>query len=204
MAGAHEHWQTVFATRAESEVSWYQPRLETSLRLITDAAADRTSGIIDIGGGTSTLVDSLLDLGYSDLTVLDISEAALERARARLGGRASEVDWIAADVTRWIPARQWQVWHDRAAFHFLTDIERQDAYIAALKRATAPGASVIIATFALDGPERCSGLPVQRYGPETLAARLGPDFTLVSGRPEPHVTPKGAIQRFSYGLLKRH
>ncbi len=203
MTDAHEHWQEVFATKAESEVSWYQPRLETSLALIAAAAPRPSAGIIDIGGGAATLTDSLLDLGYSDITVLDISEAALARSRARLATRASKVTWIAADVTRWMPQRTWDLWHDRAAFHFLTDGARQDAYIAALTRATAPGAAVIIATFALDGPERCSGLPVQRYSPETLSGRLGADFTLVSGRREEHITPKGAVQRFSYALLKR-
>ncbi len=203
MTGTREHWQEVFTTKEETAVSWYQPRLETSLALIATAAADRAAGIIDIGGGSSTLTDSLLDLGYSDLAVLDISEAALERTQARLGSRASRVDWITADVTHWTPQRQWQVWHDRAAFHFLTDVDRQDAYIAALTQATAPGAVVIIATFALDGPERCSGLPVQRYSPETLAARLGHRFWLVSGKPEAHTTPKGAVQRFSYAVLTR-
>jgi SAM-dependent methyltransferase len=203
MNGGEEHWQTVFTTKAENEVSWYQPQPTVSLEMIAVAAPDKTSAIVDIGGGASTLADALIDRGYSDITVLDISEAALARSRARLGDRASTVDWVVADVTAWTPKRQWQVWHDRAAFHFLTDTERQDAYIAALTRATAPGAAAIIATFALDGPERCSGLPVQRYSPQTLADRLRADFELVSGAAENHITPAGAVQRFSYTLLRR-
>jgi len=203
MSEAHDHWQRVFTTKADAEVSWHQPRPEVSLDLITAAAPDRRAVIIDIGGGTSTLTDHLLAAGYHDLTVLDISEAALERSRERLGGKAGQVAWIAADITEWTPERRWDVWHDRAAFHFLTDTARQDAYIRALTEATAPNAIVIIATFALDGPERCSGLPVQRYSPATLAARLGPDFALVSGRREDHVTPAGATQRFSYVVLQR-
>lgn len=203
MSQAHDHWQRVFTTKAEAEVSWYQPRPDVSLDLITAAAPDRAAAIIDVGGGTSTLTEHLLAAGYHDLTVLDISEAALARSRERLGDNAGKVAWIAADITEWTPERRWDVWHDRAAFHFLTDTARQDAYIRALTEATAPNAIVIIATFALDGPERCSGLPVQRYSPTTLAARLGPDFALVEGRTEDHVTPGGAVQRFSYTTLRR-
>jgi SAM-dependent methyltransferase len=204
MTDAHDHWQSVYATKAETEVSWYQPLPHLSLKLITAAAPDKAEGIIDIGGGASTLVGELLARGHDDVTVLDISEAALARSRDLLGDGAARVRWIAADITQWTPDRQWDVWHDRATFHFLTDAARQDAYIAALTHATPSGAAVIIATFALDGPEKCSGLPVQRYSPETLARRLGPDFMLVSGTPEAHVTPKGATQRFSYALLRRH
>ncbi len=203
MSEAHDHWQRVFTTKTDAEVSWYQPRPRLSLELIAAAAPSRITGVIDVGGGTSTLVADLLAAGYGDLTVLDISEAALARSRARLGGDADKVVWIAADVTRWSPERRWGVWHDRAAFHFLTDAERQDAYIKAMTEATAPNATVIVATFALDGPERCSGLPVQRYSPATLAARFGPEFTLISGRSEDHVTPTGAVQRFSYAVFRR-
>ena len=182
MSQAHDHWQRVFTTKADDEVSWYQPRPDVSLELITAAAPDRDVAIIDVGGGTSTLTDRLLAAGYHDLAVLDISEAALARARERLGAAASKVDWIAADITEWTPDRRCDVWHDRAAFHFLTDAGRQDAYIRALTETTTPNATVIIATFAIDGPERCSGLPVQRYSPATLATRLGREFTLVEGR----------------------
>ncbi len=203
MSEAHDHWQRVFTTKADAEVSWYQPRPDVSLDLITAAAPDRAAAIIDIGGGTSTLADHLLAAGYRDLTVLDISEAALTRGRQRLGAAADKVRWIATDIAEWTPDRRWDVWHDRAAFHFLTDTARQDAYVRVMTEATAPSAVVIIATFALDGPERCSGLPVQRYSPATLAARLGPDFILVEGRGEDHVTPAGAVQRFSYAMLRR-
>jgi SAM-dependent methyltransferase len=203
MTGARQHWQTVYTTKAATDVSWYQPVPHLSLELIALAAPDRTAGIIDVGGGTSALAGKLLSRGYDDVTVLDVSEAALARARERLDDEAHRVQWIVADVTQWAPNRRWNVWHDRAAFHFLTDTNGQDAYVSTLTRATAPGAAVIIATFALDGPEKCSGLPVQRYSPETLAARLGPDFALVSGTAESHVTPKGATQRFSYAVLRR-
>jgi SAM-dependent methyltransferase len=203
MSQAHDHWQGVFTTKTDAEVSWYQPRPDVSLDLMTAAAPDRDAAIIDVGGGTSTLTDHLLAAGYHDLTVLDISEAALARARQRLGAEADKVAWIAADITRWAPDRRWDIWHDRAAFHFLTDTAGQDAYIRAMTEATAPQAVVIIATFALDGPERCSGLPVQRYSPTTLAARLGPEFVLLEGRTEDHVTPAGAVQRFSYAVFRR-
>lgn len=203
MSGAREHWEGVYRSRAEGEVSWFQARPEPSLALVKEAAPDFAAPIIDVGGGASRLADELLAAGYTDLTVLDISEAALARTRARLGAKAVRVQFIAADITLWSPARQWCVWHDRAAFHFLTDRKGQDAYIRALTQATAPGATIIIATFALDGPERCSGLPVQRYSAETLAARLGPGFRLERQEPELHATPRGASQSFLYCVFTR-
>jgi hypothetical protein len=202
-AALHDHWQRVFTNRPETEVSWYQPHLRRSLNLILTAAPDRSTPIIDIGGGASTLAEDLLGTGYTDVTVLDISEAALTCVQARMGIGAGEIHLIAADVTTWSPARRFGVWHDRAAFHFLVEPERQAAYVATLLAATAPGAAIIIATFALDGPEKCSGLPVQRYSPETLAARLGPDFAPVLAQPEEHRTPAGALQRFSWAVLRR-
>jgi hypothetical protein len=171
MADRQKHWDDTYSAKPENQVSWFQVTPERSLELITAAAPDHTAPIIDIGGGASRLADRLLSVGYSDITVLDIAESGLARSKARLGAQADKISWIVTDVTAWQPPRQWQIWHDRAVFHFLTEAEAQDAYVAALRRGTATGSSVIMATFALNGPERCSGLPVQRYSPETLAKR---------------------------------
>jgi hypothetical protein len=203
MIGARAHWNTTYTNKTDTQVSWYQPNPERSLALIRSAVSSRSAGIIDVGGGTSRLVDSLLADGYSDLTVLDVSEVALDRSKARLGEAAGKVTWITADVTQWRPQRTWGVWHDRAVLHFLTDRAAQDAYIAALKRGTATGSAVIMATFALSGPERCSGLPVQRYSPQTLAERFGPDFTLYAEAAETHPTPFGTTQEFCYAAFRR-
>jgi SAM-dependent methyltransferase len=203
MAQAQEHWNRAYSTKAENEVSWFQRRPEKSLALIEAAAPDRSVPIIDVGGGASTLVDELVRAGYADVSVLDISEAALACSKGRLGAKAEGVSWIVADITSWRPERTWGVWHDRAAFHFLTDTARQSGYIEALKKATVPGSVCIIATFALDGPERCSGLPVQRYSAATLAARLGTQFELAAEEAERHVTPGGAVQSFVYSVFKR-
>lgn len=198
-----EHWDEVYRTKGEAEVSWYQPRPERSLALITSLLPNPAAPILDVGGGASRLVDELLAAGYADLTVLDVSAAALRRTQERLGAKASQVQWIAADITTWQPAQVWQLWHDRAVFHFLTASALQDAYIAALKAGTAPGSILIMSCFALDGPERCSGLPVQRYSPATLAARIGTDFMLLSEAAEQHTTPWGSVQNFAYAVFQR-
>jgi hypothetical protein len=195
------YWDQVYGGKAETEVSWYQPGAERSLKLI--AAAGPGAAIIDVGGGASRLVDGLLAAGYADITVLDVSDAALEQSRRRLGPLAGKVAWIVADITCWQPARTWQVWHDRAVFHFLTTPADQDAYIAALTEATLPGATVIMSCFAPDGPEKCSGLPVQRYDAAALAARLGDSYALTGAETEDHRTPWGATQRFMYATFKR-
>jgi 2-polyprenyl-3-methyl-5-hydroxy-6-metoxy-1,4-benzoquinol methylase len=203
MGDPRGHWDNVYETKAETTVSWYRPHAERSLEFIESASPAHTASVIDVGGGASTLVDDLLTRGFSDITVLDIAEPALARAKARLGDKAGKIDWIVADISRWTPRRTWGIWHDRAVFHFLTDRQQQDAYLAALVTATQPGATAIISTFALDGPEKCSGLPVQRYSPETLAARVGSAFQLVDQSSETHRTPGGSEQRFSYAVLKR-
>jgi 2-polyprenyl-3-methyl-5-hydroxy-6-metoxy-1,4-benzoquinol methylase len=161
------------------------------------------ASIIDIGAGASRLADSLLTAGYTDVTLLDISEIALGRTRDRLGEAASKVRWIVANISQWKPSRTWDVWHDRAVFHFLIDHAAQDSYIAALKQATRPGSTAILSTFALTGPEKCSGLPVQRYSAETLSARLGSDFELVTQEAEQHHTPFGTTQDFIYAGFRR-
>jgi 2-polyprenyl-3-methyl-5-hydroxy-6-metoxy-1,4-benzoquinol methylase len=203
MTDRRAQWDETYTVKAETQVSWYQPRPDHSIELITSAAPDVAGSIIDVGGGASRLVDALLAEGYRDVTVLDISEVALGRSKTRLGESAGKVAWVVADVTQWQPQRIWDVWHDRAVFHFLTDGGAQDAYIAALERGTAPGSIVIMATFALAGPERCSGLPVQRYSAATLAARLGPDFSLYAERSETHTTPFATQQAFTYAALRR-
>jgi hypothetical protein len=197
------HWDQTYATKAETQVSWFQASPEPSLGLIRSAAPSHSPSIIDVGGGASRLVDSLLADGYSDLAVLDVSEVALSRSKARLGELASKVSWIVADMTDWQPRKKWNVWHDRAVFHFLTDEAAQDAYITALKQGTATGSTVLMATFALNGPERCSGLPVCRYSPATLALKLGDDFVLYAESSETHSTPFGTIQEFSYAGFRR-
>jgi hypothetical protein len=197
------HWQAVYTSKSENEVSWFQEKPSTSLRLIRDANASSNSAIIDIGGGASRLVDALVAQGFRSLAVLDISAAALEAAKTRLGPGSADVDWITADITKWRPARTYDIWHDRAAFHFLTEAADRDAYVDCLKSATAPGSQVIIGTFALDGPEKCSGLSVQRYDAKRLADVLGPSFELADDFAEAHRTPWGAIQHFQFSRFKR-
>jgi trans-aconitate methyltransferase len=197
------HWEKVYTTRGESEVSWFQETPALSLELIALVGAMQDSAIIDIGGGASRLVDHLVSLGYQDLTVLDLSAAALASARSRIGGRADRVTWITADVTLWQPLRSYDVWHDRAAFHFLTEPNDQAAYIARLRRALRVGGHAIIATFAPDGPERCSGLTVSRYDADALAATLGAGFELIDTRRHDHTTPWGSVQKFQFSTFRR-
>jgi SAM-dependent methyltransferase len=197
------HWEGVYSTKGEKEVSWFQEDPAISLALIKQTDATRDSAIIDIGGGASRLVDALLDDGYRDVTVLDLSAAALEMAKARLGPASAQVEWIVADVTTWRPARTYELWHDRAAFHFLTDADDRRAYLNCLRSAVAGGGQVIIGTFALDGPEKCSGLPVQRYDGTSLADELGTSFELVDTRRETHRTPWDSSQAFQFSRFRR-
>ncbi len=197
------HWENVYATKGEDQVSWFQETPALSLELIELSGAEPDSGIIDIGGGASRLVDHLLARGYADVTVLDLSAAALAAARLRMGEAANRAKWIAADVTQWEPSRSYGVWHDRAAFHFLNAPEDQQAYVARLARALRPGGHAIIGTFAPDGPERCSGLAVSRYDAASLVARLGRGFELVDSRRHEHTTPWGAVQKFQFSTFRR-
>ena len=197
------HWQRVYKEKGENQVSWFQERPTISLDLIEAAGLDRSSAIIEIGGGASRLVDVLGETGYRDLTVLDVSESAVSIAKMRLGERAAMVKWIVADVTQWQPKRSYDLWHDRAAFHFLTDESDRSAYIDRLTKAVRPGGYAIIGTFALDGPERCSGLPVVRYDATQLSATLTPAFALVDMRRDDHKTPWGAIQHFQFSVFRR-
>jgi 2-polyprenyl-3-methyl-5-hydroxy-6-metoxy-1,4-benzoquinol methylase len=197
------HWQNVYLTKVEREVSWSQESPEPSLGLIETYASGKGAAIVDIGGGASRLVDALRKRGYGNVTVLDLSEAALQSAKARLGADAASVQWVAADVTKWQPPQAFDVWHDRAAFHFLVDPRDREAYISRLHQGVKQGGHAIIATFALDGPEKCSGLPVQRYDHATLGVALGPTFELVHHQPHHHVTPWGAAQSFQFSVFIR-
>lgn len=203
MSDRTTHWQNVYATKGEAEVSWFQDRPTNSLDMIRAANPDHDAAIIDIGGGASRLVDALLQDGYRDIAVLDLSANALDAAKKRIGAAASKVDWIVADATAWRPAKTYGVWHDRAAFHFLTDPHDRAAYVERLRAAIASGGHVIIATFAPDGPEKCSGLPVQRHDGASLAAELGPEFELVETRNEVHHTPWNSTQAFQFSRFRR-
>ena len=198
-----QHWQQVYTGKAADEVSWFQATPVASLEALERLGASSDHSLIDVGGGASSLVDELLDRGWSDLAVLDISASALDKSRQRLGDRSGRVEWIVSDITRWSPGRTYDIWHDRAVFHFLTDAGDRAAYREALKAALGPDGAVIMATFALDGPERCSGLEVRRYDPEGMAAELGPGFELVEHWTERHVTPAGKGQAFTWCILKR-
>jgi len=196
------HWEEVYRRKTDLETSWFQERPDDSLQLIRDSQLPLDAPVIDIGGGTSRLVDGLLALGYADVTVLDIAANALERAEVRLGALASRVHWLAADVTHWVPQRRYRLWHDRAVFHFLTEAADRAAYRRNLEAALLPDGIAIIASFALDGPERCSGLPVLRYSPHSLAAELGARFHLLDSRAIEHITPTGRTQRFQYSRFQ--
>lgn len=197
------HWQSVYTTKGEREVSWFQENPAPSLELIALAGLSTDAAIIDIGGGASRLVDALVERKIGKITVLDLSAAALDAARERLGDRGADVKWVVADVTAWEPSRTYDLWHDRAAFHFLTDASDRSAYVGHLKKAVRPGGHVIIGSFALDGPERCSGLPVMRYDAGILGAVLGTEFNLLDSRRHDHTTPWGAVQRFQFSTFRR-
>jgi SAM-dependent methyltransferase len=197
------HWEAVYGQKGETEVSWFQKSPELSLELITALAPAPHAAIIDVGGGASRLVDELLKRGYRDISVLDLSQAALQAAQTRLGAQAAKVTWIAADATQWRPARTYDLWHDRAAFHFLTSDEDRARYLARLTQALKPGGHAIIATFALDGPETCSGLPIMRHDAASLKEMLGQAFALVETRAHGHLTPWGSVQKFQFSIFGR-
>jgi len=196
------HWENVYATKDAEKVSWFEESPALSLELIEAAYLGR-AGVIDIGGGASRLAGALVAAGYAPVTVLDLSANALAVAKADLGMRADAVEWIVADVTEWRSAKRYDVWHDRAAFHFLTDLAQQRAYAEALRSALDPGGIAIIGTFAPDGPERCSGLPVSRHDAASISAVLGTGFQLVRERRHEHVTPGGSVQKFQFSTFRR-
>ena len=193
------HWDRVYSTRSAQEVSWFQPHAEQSLGIIRRIGKGEPCRLIDVGGGASTLVDDLLDDRTFDVTVLDISAAALDVARQRLGPRAGRVHWLVGDITSIdLPAHAFDIWHDRAVFHFLTTPEQRSAYVSQVRRAVRPGGHVIVAAFGPDGPVQCSGLPVMRYAPDALHAQFGDAFELVEHVAEAHQTPARAVQQFVY------
>lgn len=197
------HWNAVYQEKDEAEVSWFQERPTLSLELIEVADPSHRAHVIDIGGGASRLVDHLLAAGYRHPAVLDIAGAALARARERLGASAGQVEWIVADVTRTRDIGQFDLWHDRAVFHFLTDAQHRRRYLELAEGTVAEGGHLVIATFAPDGPERCSGMPVCRYDAEALSQAVGRGFELQLSQEEEHRTPGGAAQRFVYCLFRR-
>jgi 2-polyprenyl-3-methyl-5-hydroxy-6-metoxy-1,4-benzoquinol methylase len=196
---ARTHWEKIYTTKAPDQVSWYRPHLETSLALILRAVSDRTASIIDVGGGESTLVDDLLQEGFQNVTVLDVSQAAVDVNKTRLGEKASGVRWLVADITQVeLQPRAYDLWHDRAVFHFLTAHEQRVAYVRQVARVVKPGGHIIVSTFGPEGPTKCSGLDVVRYDAESLHAEFGPRFRLVESSKETHQTPFGTTQQFLY------
>lgn len=193
------HWEHVYRSRSPQEVSWFQHHADQSLALIHRISQGRPSSVIDVGGGASTLVDDLVDLSTFEVSVLDISAAALDVARRRLGAKARRVHWLVGDITETrLPEHAYDIWHDRAVFHFMTTPEQRAAYVSQVRRAVRPGGHVIVAAFGPEGPLQCSGLPVMRYTPDALHAQFGHDFELVEHVAEAHRTPAGAVQQFVY------
>lgn len=198
-----EHWDNAYQQHDSTEASWYQDYPQLSLQFIESAGVTAEQTIIDVGGGTSLLVDNLLLKGFEKLSVLDISDAAIEQSRRRLGLNVDQVEWYVADVRSFIPSHRFDLWHDRAVFHFLIDEADRRAYLDVLCSALAPNGHVILATFAPDGPESCSGLPVRCYDADMLAEELGDNFNLIESWPEEHITPCGGVQPFIYSLFAR-
>ncbi|MCB1549865.1 MAG: class I SAM-dependent methyltransferase [Hyphomicrobiaceae bacterium] len=197
------HWEDVYASKSREDVSWFQRKAVVSMRLIRAAGATRVSNIIDIGGGASCLPRELLDAGFGRITVLDISRKALERARQALADRAGQVAWIDGDIRNASIQGPFDIWHDRAVLHFLTDPADREQYLRVLLGALSADGQAIIATFAPDGPQRCSGLPVMRYDAASIAATLGPHLEVVESVLEDHITPGGKLQRFAWFRLCR-
>jgi 2-polyprenyl-3-methyl-5-hydroxy-6-metoxy-1,4-benzoquinol methylase len=193
------HWEEVYETKESTEVSWFQKHPELSLQFIEGTGVDNSAQIIDVGGGASTLVDDLLNRNYQNITVLDISAAALQVAQTRIGSQANVVTWLEADITQvQLPQQFYDVWHDRAVFHFLTHAADRQKYVEAVMHSVKAGGHVIVATFGIDGPNRCSGLEIVRYNPVSLHDEFGNNFDLVHSTSESHVTPFGTEQKFIY------
>ena len=193
------HWETVYETKSDRQVSWFREHLDNSLRMILQTKVGKEAAIIDVGGGSSTLADDLLDNGFADVSVLDISAKALEKSRARLGEKAAQIEWIEADITQVsLPENHYDVWHDRAVFHFLTSAEDRRKYVELVMRSLKVGGHIIVASFGKNGPLKCSGLDVVRYNPETMHSEFGRNFKLVKSITETHETPFQTTQEFIY------
>ncbi len=192
------HWEQIYKAKLPTEVSWHQAYPSMSLKLIYATGIEKAQRFIDVGGGASVLVDRLLEAGFKKLAVLDISASAIEHAKARLGAKADNIEWYEADVTEFEPPHQFELWHDRAVFHFLTDEGDRERYVRVLKETLVPGGHLIIATFAIDGPKKCSGLDVIRYDVESLYSEIGDEFELLEVHGEAHITPRNVEQKFTY------
>ena len=204
MTKRQDHWQNVYTSRSHTEVSWYQDEPARSLEFIAASGVAKDRPIIDVGGGASTLVDHLLDRGYTQLTVLDLAAAALQQARDRLGARADQVEWRVDDVLSFRPQRRYSLWHDRAVLHFLVDADQRQQYVDTLKHSLEPDGYAVLATFGPEGPQKCSGLPVRRYSVDLFMELLGHEFELTDQAIEEHATPGGATQQFLYTGWKRN
>jgi len=199
MSNDSQHWEALYGRKKPDEVSWYRAHLERSLAFVDRAGLDPDAGVIDVGGGASTLVDDLLSRGHTNLTVLDLSAHAIDAAQQRLGGKANGVKWIVGDVTQvQLPAHAYDFWHDRAVFHFLREPAERQRYVAAVRRALRPGGHIVVATFGPQGPEQCSGLEVMRYSGDALHGEFGAEFRQVDSVIESHSTPGGKEQQFVY------
>ncbi len=198
----HDHWQKSWGNDP-SQKSWVQERPDLSLAMIAECGLNKDAAILDMGGGASTLVDFLLADGLANITVADISETALELAKNRLGERADKVNWIVADACNWQPPHKFDLWHDRAVFHFLTEVKDRTAYKQHLYESVPIGGFLVMATFALDGPTKCSGLPIVQYDAQSLADEIGPGFCLLDDQLEIHITPGGGKQNFQYVRMVR-
>lgn len=195
----HKHWENVYQTKSHREVSWYREHLDTSIRMIDKTGVSKNAAIVDAGGGNSTLVDDLLERGFTDISVLDISKTANTASKDRLSEKSNQVTWITADITTVVlPESYYDLWHDRAAFHFLTDQNDRRMHVDLVKRSVKPGGRVIVASFSLQGPQKCSGLNVVRYSPESVHGEFGELFDLVTSEGAEHYTPFGTTQRFTY------
>jgi SAM-dependent methyltransferase len=197
-----DHWEDVYSTKSSSEVSWYQRTPTTSIRLITTSIASTSDPVVDVGSGASLLIDRLLAYGLTDLTVLDISRHALDKVRHRLEGKASKVRFVHQDVLSWSPERRYYVWHDRAVFHFLTELEDKHRYVETMRCALRDDGTAVVGTFADDGPTHCSGLPVSPHSPADLDAVFSASFTPIDHLREEHVTPSGVVQPFTWAVLR--
>ena len=193
-----DHWEQLYADKKPAEVSWYQSHPQHSLSLIGDTGIGTAASIIDVGGGASTLVDHLLTTGYRDITILDIARTAIERTQQRLADRSQQVTWVEGNITGYTPGQRFDIWHDRAVFHYLTLEHDRKRYLETLNKALKADGQVIIATFSDSGPSQCSGLEVVRYSPTSLSHALGSPFRLVETLTEEHHTPNGGLQQFVY------
>lgn len=203
MTDLKSHWENIYSEKEFRETSWYQGKPETSLEIIEALNLSKDAEIIDVGGGDSYLVDNLLHLGYTNLNVLDISVNAIERAKDRIGEISKEVKWIVSDASEFTPDRKFDLWHDRAAFHFLTDEKRIRAYISSLNSSLKPGGYLILGTFSENGPDKCSGIQIKKYSKKDMESLMQNDFQMLDFKNVDHVTPWNAVQNFNFGLFRK-